>query len=262
MSINLKKAAVFLLFVFLCSSLTFSQKRKKKKKPLYAPIENVEAAKIWPIVVQVVNSNNLSIEEFDYAQGKLKSSYYKYRKGIVPNRGKILFTLKETTLHIDVVELQLQDAQTKKWKPTYPDPLFPKEKQIKASMSDGLKGILANPDQIALAMTGFKNNIVFHQKHFNQSTELASKIWFKKFLLDQEVSWNLKLADIKEGGKYGKAYTESFEGITLERGFKVIRYTDSEKNAFSNKGTRVAVTGVCKEILQDEAGVTLILSDK
>lgn len=253
----------FLLLGFTLVSLTQLQaQRKKKGKSKYSPVENISREEAWPIVAQAVQYLKLDVTAFDYGKGELLTSYYNYKKGIVPNRGKIYFQLKDNTLHIDVVDLQLKSAETGEWKPTYPDPLFPKEKRIKAEIADAVRAIMADESKRELAMTGFASNAAFHGFFFKTASGLAGDIWLDQFLKNRQITWVLEFADIQKSEHEGFKYIEIHNHLNRASRLKIQRLTSSDGFVFTNKGSKNRVQGVVTSLKEDNGTWILTLEDR
>ncbi len=250
----------YLLILCLLGSVNQIQAQRKKKVK-YAPVENISREDAWPIVAQAIASLNVTPEFFDYGKGVMKTGYYHYRKGIVPNRGKLQFTHKDITLHIEVVDLQLKQADTKKWVPTYPDPLFPKEKQIKGEFAQAVRLIQEDPALSQKAKDQFASNLLFHSFFFATASELAGDIWFNKFLKDKAVNWKLTFTDIQKSKTEGFAYDEYYAAQAGESQLKLIRRTNSDQNVFTNKGNLVGISGTIKALTYENNEWAVVMEE-
>ncbi|MCI4667587.1 MAG: hypothetical protein MRZ79_05445 [Bacteroidia bacterium] len=251
----------FILSMILIWAFPVLGQKKSKKKLKYTPVENITREDAWPIVALLIKNQRLGVERFDYGKGELLTTYLEYKKGFIPNRGKLLFNLNQGKLEIRVVQLQLKDAQTKKWKPTAPDPLFPKEKQIKAEMAEKVRLIQANDETKKQALETFSYDLYFHQSFYKTATELAGELWFDQFLKEKKLAWTATLDNIKKSEQEGYKFEELLS-YSKNNKLQIKRYTNSDANAFTNTGDKIKIQGICTKAMKTEDGWVLIIEDK
>lgn len=247
MNVNFKFYYVCTMLLLLSLSC-FAQKKKNivQYKPI--PMTNIEEA--FPVAAMIINdSYGINITRLDWGAKEMLSGHYQYRKLLGAYRFK--FQLKidtENTLNVEPKEVQTTDAND-----NWMDYIIQKrEREIVAEFAEQLSETLKKPDVIKKAQERFYTNLNINALFFLSATEIAGKRWFENFIKGRRVNWKLTFVDLTENKnsafkyKYIENYNLAVEFVSgAQTKFTIKKYTDSDKNVMTKKGSPVIVEGTC-----------------
>ncbi|WP_321514948.1 SHOCT domain-containing protein [Marinifilum fragile] len=240
----------------------------KRDKVTYAPVAGFTSENVWPAVKVQLDFNKVPVESWSFANQKLKSTWQYYTSGISKKRCKWIFTYSDNLLHVEMVDIQTKIGDDP-WK-AYGTSQSKSERTMHAYMAMGVASVKENKDNFNKAIHNFYTSLETHSFFYQNATEIAGKRWFERYLKDKEVNWDLVFSNIDESTQV-KLYKETFvyvvEGQSKDftfdnSNFFITKYTDSDANVFTSKGSQVEVTGVCKELINKGNVFYIVLEDR
>lgn len=255
-------------FYSICIVLLFSSlycfAQKKKNMVQYRPIPMVNIEEAFPVAAMIINdSYRINITKLDWGAKEMLSGYYQYRKLLGLYRFKFLLTIdSENTLNIEAKEVQTTDANDR-----WMDYIVEKrEREIVAEFAEQLSEALKKPDIIKKAQERFYTDLNINALFFFSATEIAGNRWFENFIKGRRVNWKLTFADLTENKntaykfKYTENYNLAIEFVSgAQTRFTIKKYTNSDKNVMTKKGSPVIVEGTCLNLnYNDSFNIVLV----
>ncbi|WP_430813990.1 SHOCT domain-containing protein [Carboxylicivirga sp. RSCT41] len=240
----------------------------KKDKVAYAPVAGFTSENVWPAVKVQLDFNKVPVESWSFADQRLKSTWQYYSSGISKKRCKWIFTYSDNLLHVEMVDIQTKIGD-EPWK-AYGTSQSKSERTMHAYMAMGVASVKENKDNFNKTIDDFYTSLETHSFFYQNATELAGKRWFERYLKDKEINWDLVFANIDESStrkQYKETLVYVVEGQSKNFSFDnsnffVTKYTDSDANIFTSKGSLVEVKGVCKQLINKDNVFYIVLEDK
>lgn len=249
-------------FYSVCIVLLFSSlycvAQKKKNMIQYKPIPMANVEEAFPVAAMIINdSYGINITRLDWGAKEMLSGYYQYRKILGVYRFRFRLTIdSENTLNVEAKEVQTTDAND-----NWMDYIVEKrEREIVAGFAEQLSEALKKPDVIKKAQERFYTDLEINALFFFGATEVAGKRWFENYIKGKRVNWKLTFVDLAENknpaykSKYVENYNLAVEFISgAQTKFTIKKYTNSDKNVMTKKGSPVIVEGTCLSLSYNNA---------
>jgi hypothetical protein len=246
------------IITILCVSNIMGQTDNK------AIISDVGQEEVWPLVYDILQANKLAISDFNYGQNTLVSDYFYFADLLHRYRTKFTFKYEDFILTIINTNIEQFNKDNNTW---FANPLFQKKKkfiQARESMIDYIKQSIQNAEHMMFVKTQFYTNLNVTHKFFEHATELAGNRWFENYLKDKQITWKLTFTDLKENKSEQYKYIETYFyapnnsvmgsiSSLFDTRFSINKYTNSDKNVFTAKGTTSDVTGYCQRLIYNRA---------
>lgn len=239
-----------------------AQKKKKEVVQYQAiPLANIEEA--FPVAAKILNDEyRINITKLDWGKKEMLSGHYQYSKLLGPFRFKFFISIDEENL-LNVEAKEVQTTSDDGWMDYVVEK---REREIVAEFAEKLRIALDDAGLINEAKENFYTNLNINALFFITATEIAGERWFESFIKDRSVSWKLTFDDLKENknSKYSFTYVENYTfSVEFVGGYKsnfnVIKYTNSDKNVLSRKGSTVIVDGTCVDLTYNNIfNITLV----
>jgi len=242
---NLKLIAIVLTLLFV--GQIFAQDAKYS----YGPVTGINLDDMFAIAEKTFENKEVKTDKFSYAKGIIISSHYNFVILISNYRADIEIKNTENGVYISFISLQMQKSSG-----GYTDiasVMGKKAQKLITAIGKDFEKISKDPDQIEAAKLHFYNEPYTHYLFFKKATDLAADRWYDSFMKDKSFTWNLNFSDIKknESTKYPE-----FKYIVTSRyntdssligmgGLYIKLYTNDDKFAMTEKGTKVKISGKC-----------------
>ncbi len=258
-------------FTILLILICFNSFGVKKNKLAYKPILNTNIDQSFPNAAAIlVTSFKIGLEEFDYGNKTLKSTWYEYLRGISRHRCKFSITIDENnTLDIRAVDIQWWYSSNSRWEDSSEGLFSKKEEKIRASFAESLRLTNSNADITSQNQSWFFKDLGVNTLFFESATDLAGDRWFEHYLKDQEVKWDLTFLDIEKNNKPDYKYKEKFIYTTqhsllnLARSkFQIVKYTNSDANVLTKKGNKKELKGYCRALEYNDGMFYVVTTDR
>lgn len=226
----------------------FSQKKKDELQYQPIPLANVEEA--FPVAAMILEDTyGVSISQLDWGKKEITSMNYNYRKVLGEFRFKFLISIDDD----NVLDVFPSNVQTTNGDGGWMDYMAEKrERAIVAQFTQELRKALEDPNTIKKAQGRFYTNLNVNALFFDTATKVAGDRWFENFIKDRPVKWKLSFVELAENKtsefdyKYLENYAISVEFVSGDQSkFYVKRYTNSDTNVLTRKGSSVIVEGTC-----------------
>jgi len=242
---NLK--LITIVFSLLFVGQVFAQDAKYS----YGPVTGISLDDMFAIAEKTFENKEVKTEKFSYSKGIIISSHYNFMILISNYRADIEIKNTESGVYISFINLQMQSSTGR-----YTDiasVMGKKAKKLITAIGKDFEKISKDPDQIEAAKVKFYNEPHTHYLFFKKATDLAADRWYENFMKDKSFTWNLSFSDIKKNES--KKYPE-YKYIVTSRyntnssligmgGLYVKLYTNDDKHAMTEKGTKVKISGKC-----------------
>ena len=241
----------FKLLTLAFSMLFMTQIFAQDARYVYGPVTGINLDDMFAIAEKTFETREVKTDKFNYAKGVILSSNYNFTVIVSTYRCDIEVKNTPNGAYVSLVNLQMKNSNGR-----YEDVnsvLGKKTDKLVAAIGKEFEQISNDPAQIKEAKIAFYNDPHTHYLFFKKATELAAERWYESFMKDKEFTWTLGFRDIKknESTKYGdykyvvtaRYYTGS--SLTGTGGLYIKLYTNDDKNAMSEIGTKIEVTGKC-----------------
>ncbi|GAA0878133.1 hypothetical protein GCM10009119_11010 [Algoriphagus jejuensis] len=226
----------------------FSQKKKDELQYQPIPLANVEEA--FPVALMILEDNyGVSISGMDWGKKEITSMNYNYRKVLGEFRFKFMITIDSD----NVLDVYASNVQTTSADGGWMDYMVEKrERAIVAQFIEELRKNLQDPAIITKAQSRFYTDLNVNALFFDTATKVAGDRWFENFIKDRPVKWKLSFVELSKNNskefdyEYLENYAISVEFVSGDQSkFYVKRYTNSDTNVLTRKGSSVIVDGTC-----------------
>lgn len=245
---NPTRTVILIGLLTICSLDCFSQKKKDELQYQPIPLANIEEA--FPVALMILEDTyGVDISQLDWGKKEITSMNYNYRKVLGEFRFKFLISIDSE----NVLDVYPSNVQTTSTDGGWMDFMAEKrERAIVAQFTQELRKALEDPNIIKKAQDRFYTDLNVNALFFNTATEVAGDRWFENFIKDRPVKWKLSFVELSENTaaefdyKYLENYAVSVEFVSGDQSkFYVKRYTNSDTNVLTRKGSSVIVDGTC-----------------
>jgi hypothetical protein len=242
------RTILFVGLLTLYSLDGFCQKKRDELQYQPIPLANIEEA--FPVASMILEDKyGVSISQLDWGKKEITSMNYNYRKVLGEFRFKFLITIDSENI-LDVYPTSVQTTSTDGgWMDYMAEK---RERAIVAQFTQDLRKALEDPHVIKKAQDRFYTDLNVNALFFTTATKVAGDRWFENFIKNRPVKWKLSFVELSENKtaefdyKYMENYAISVEFVSGDQSkFYVKRYTNSDVNVLTRKGSSVIVDGTC-----------------
>ncbi|MBP6390246.1 MAG: SHOCT domain-containing protein [Flavobacteriales bacterium] len=246
------------LSVLLLTSTLIAFGQKPKKVTTYTPVTGVNMEEVFPVAAYMVKHYYKGdMDYLAWGDRHMRSYYIGYYWGLGTQcRAKVNYRVDDGQgLDLTMDPVEIYDPETHVWSGAREDK---RELNIKIEIAEYIRKYMASPDSVRKAKDWFYSNLRMNACFFETATELAGQRWFESYLKDKPVKWNLPFDDVKqntaEGYKYAEYYSGDITNTALDpnadavKRFQIVKYTNSDKNVMSSKGSAQMVTGYIRSL--------------
>ncbi len=242
---NLKLIAIVLTLIF--AGQVFAQDAKYS----YGPVTGIGLDDMFAIAEKTFENKEVKTDKFSYSKGIIISSNYNFIILISNYRADIEIKNTDNGVYISFINLQMQSSSG-----GYTDiasVMGKKAQKLINAIGKDFESISKDPQQIEDAKTKFYNEPHTHYLFFKKATDLAADRWYESFMKDKTFTWMLSFSDIKknEGTRnpeYKYIVTSRYNtnsSLIGMGGLYIKQYTNDDKHAMTEKGTKVNISGKC-----------------
>jgi hypothetical protein len=265
------KITLTLLMMLTCFSI---HTNAQKSKAEYSAILNTSIDECFPhAAAQIIYGYKIPLEEFNYANGRMLSSWFIYYRGLLKYRCKFLMTIdQQNTFDIETIDIQMESSSDGKWLSSTKSALSKKEDKIRTAFIDGIRKALKNENMCKQNKDWFFKDPYINKLFFEKATDLAADRWFEAHLKNQNVKWELTFTNVEKytGKNNNYSYIEHYShnpenplsSNELMGNFYISKYTDSDKNVLTPKNKKLKVEGYCRSLKYHTGNFYITLTNK
>jgi len=264
---------VTIIIAVLCLFLADATMAQKRKKNDWQGINNVTLEQGFPAAYEVLKTYGLGLDVFAYGQKRMKSTFYIYSRGILEGqaRARILVSIDDGN-RMDIQFVDFQEENNGYWVEGGAALFSKKERKTRNEMGKKIEAIVNDPASLNTSAEAFFKDLSVNRAFFATATELAGDRWFEKYLKNRQISWMVVFDDIQKNKdsddyQYKEEFSYNTEATIGSASsftpFKVVKYTNMDANVLVSTGSRLKVTGYCRQLIYDNfMGFYLIVTDK
>ena len=252
--------------------LAANAQRNKKQPATYTPLTGVRTEDVLPMAAYVLKTHYKGdIDYLAWGDRHMRSYWISYFWGLGTQcRLKANYRVDDANaLEIIMDPVEMYDSDNHRWVGAREDK---RELNIKIEMAELLRTRLAQPDSVRKAQDWFYTNLRVNACFFETATELAGQRWFEADLKDKPVQWTLPFDDVKanavDGYKYAEYYSGNISNTALDpnadatKRFQIVKYTNSDKNVMSSKGSNLTVSGYFRSLTFSNDQFLITITDE
>lgn len=212
---------------------------------------------------------NCDIEDFNYGEGILKSTYYEYYRGLARCIGKFNITIDQANnVNVKIVDVMKWDKTISDWLPAGESLLSKAEYKYEAAFVNDIRNNIKHVEIVNQMRPAFYSSLTVNAKFYEHATELAGQRWFESNLKDKHVNWELTFLDIDKNANGIYKYIEKYSTVTNQSiagqgtKFVISMYTSSDKNVLTSKGKKLLVNGYCRNLAYKDGVFEIDLTEK
>jgi hypothetical protein len=247
------------ILLTLGATVALSASAQRKKSPtVYTPLTGVSTEEVLPVAAYMIKTYYKGdIDYLAWGDRHLRSYWINYYWGLGTQcHLKANFKVDASNgLEIIMDPVEMYDTDSHRWIGAREDK---RELNIKIEMVEHIRARLAVPDSVQKAKDWFYTDLRVNACFFETATELAGQRWFEAYLRDKAVQWTVPFDDVKanavEGYKYAEHYSADISNTALDpnadvvKRFQIVKYTNSDKNVMSSKGSNLKVSGYFRSL--------------
>jgi hypothetical protein len=250
-NLNTNKMKHMKILTLFLSMTFFLQVFAQDARYTYGPVTGINLDDMLAIAAKTYQDNGVKTDKFNYSQGVIVSTSYKFTVLVSEYRADIEVKNTDNGAYISFIDMQMKGSNGL-WQDVA-TVLGKKPDKLIKSIGQNFENISKDPNEIEAAKKDFYNAPYTHYLFFKKATELAADRWYENFMKDKTFNWQLKFSDIKkneskkfEGYKYvvtARYYPGS--SLTGLGGLYVKLYTNSDDLAMAEKNSKVKIEGKC-----------------
>lgn len=246
----------FIPVALLLTTILFSSCANPEKTP-YVSVSYGGQNALFPAVYQALKNikQNIYIESADIYGKEYITSYY-YHKDLFKNiRFKLKIRKNEiNAILVDLVEMEEQSTEAMPWTASTSTYTFDKNK-FRNTIIDDIYLLLTDNSAYEAALSTALSDLNFLYSIFNDMTEVATKFWVNKYLVNREVKWSMPLMNFRKNNnrrmkeyKYEAVFTilgikQGAKSRVFSKDIFLSYYTNNDDFAKMKVGTNVPLRG-------------------
>lgn len=259
--------------VFVLTTMTICYPllgQKSKETLVYSPVTNTSIEESFPVAYSILKQLKCDIEDFNYGEGILKSTYYEYYRGLSRCIGKFNISIDQSgNLNVKIVDVMKWDKTISEWLPAGESLLSKAEYKYEAGFTEDIRNNIKNIELVNQLRVSFYNSLTINAKFYEHATELAGQRWFESNLKDKPVSWELTFLDIDKNSNGTYQFVEKYSMVTNQNlagtattKFVISMFTSADRNVLTSKGKKMIVDGFCRNLVYKDGVFEIDLTEK